>query len=84
MDRQEVIEKNLVERYLRGELDEKTRQAFEIHYLEHPETLEELRLVEAMREGMVALEARSKVATMRPVVTAKSPLIPYAAAASMG
>ena len=69
---------------MRGELDEKTRQAFEIHYLEHPETLEELRLIEAMREGMTALDEKSKVTTLRPTFTARSPFIPYATAASMG
>lgn len=52
-----MVQHNLVERYLRGELDEGTREAFEIHYLENPETLRELQVYEALREGMKQLAA---------------------------
>lgn len=84
MNRQEVIENNLVERYLRGELDEPTRQEFELHYLENPETLEELRLVEAMREGMKALDRKTIITPSAfSAKSKKAPIVPYALAASM-
>ncbi len=42
MNRRDVVENNLVERYLRGELDAEETAQFERFYLDDPETMDEM------------------------------------------
>lgn len=82
MNRDDVIQYQLVERYVRNRLDESTHKAFEIFLLEDPETLEEVRIEEALYQGM-----REQSLVAAPISATRSKphynwKLPYALAAS--
>ncbi|MCG8463394.1 MAG: hypothetical protein MI750_00915 [Xanthomonadales bacterium] len=82
MNRDDVMQYQLVERYVRNRLDESTRKAFEIFLLDSPETLEEVRIEEALYQGM---KAQSLVPAPLPLAHAKPrhpARLPYALAAA--
>lgn len=88
MNRDDVIKYQLVERYVRNRLDEATCKAFEIYLLDHPETLEEVRIEEALYLGMKQLGMKqqrptaSSLPTQASSAMRKPAVVPYAVAAS--
>ncbi len=51
MNRQDVINNNLVDRYLLGQMDEQECDTFEAYYLDCPETLDELETTQKLVSG---------------------------------
>jgi len=83
MNRDDVIKYQLVERYVRNRLDEATSKAFEIYLLDHPETLEEVRIEEALYLGMKQQRSATPPLPVQVSSTIRKPaLVPYAVAAS--
>ncbi|GAB4183347.1 MAG: hypothetical protein Tsb002_05450 [Wenzhouxiangellaceae bacterium] len=84
LNRETVVEYRLVDKYLRGELDEESREAFEIYYLDCPETLEELEATRAMMDGMKSVGASAFNLPQRPSAAAWPRfLMPLAGATAM-
>lgn len=54
MNQQEIEERSIVDRYVRGELSEEELYEFEEYYFEHPEVLKDIALTEVMREALRA------------------------------
>jgi anti-sigma factor RsiW len=54
MDQQEITARNMVDRYVRGELSEEELYEFEEYYFEHQEVLKDIALTEVMREALRA------------------------------
>ncbi|MEM9313083.1 MAG: hypothetical protein AAGA95_00525 [Pseudomonadota bacterium] len=52
IDREFVVRQNLVDRYLRDELTEEENEAFEIFYLDDPETQLDLEIAQALIESI--------------------------------
>lgn len=52
MDRQYVVDNELVERYLRDQLGVEQAEAFEQFFITCPETMDDLELARALRKGM--------------------------------
>lgn len=55
MDAKYIEQHNIIERYVLRQLDEQEQQDFELYYLEHPEVLDEIERVRALKSGLVEL-----------------------------
>src|SRR5690606_17530870 len=60
MKRQPIDQQLIIERYLQGKLTQSEEEAFEEAYLGNPELVEQLKLTERLRGGLVDLEARGE------------------------
>jgi hypothetical protein len=68
MDRRDIEERQIAERYLQGRLSEDEERAFEEAYLGDPDLLDELILSDKLRRGLrVESEARAAGGTRRSV-----------------
>ena len=82
MDREYVVEHDVVNRYLADKLSDGDRAAFEEYFLSCPETLDELELTEKLREGLA--NAATAADRWRPGFVTRLLYSPqYAAAASV-
>jgi hypothetical protein len=52
MDHSQIEENNLIDRYVRGTMPVDLRTAFEEHFLDCPDCLEQLRLASSLRDGL--------------------------------
>lgn len=67
MDRNYVIENDLVDRYVRGDLSDEESAAFEAFYLSDQETLTELEIAEKLQFGLKDAAAQGRLeASSRP------------------
>ncbi len=74
MNRQDVIDGNIVDRYLLGQLDEHERDAFEVFYLSCPETVAELEVTEKLIAGFGASAlGRRRTRSAAPRTAAATP-----------
>lgn len=67
MEHAQIEENNLVDRYVRGTLPVDLRAAFEEHFLDCPDCLEQLKLASSLREGLrlSAAELAASALTLR-------------------
>ena len=83
MDRQYVVENELVERYLRDQLGVEQAEAFEQFFITCPETMDDLELARALRKGMKeAMASPGSAMAQQPTWLArllKAPLLPAVA-----
>ncbi len=84
MDRQTVVAEDLVARYLRGELDEATRNEFEAFYLTDEQTLDELELLGAAWRAEHAGSAATPVELRPPAQPRGRPALAMAASLGIG
>ncbi len=61
MDRDDIYEKQIVERYVLGRLNDKETEEFEAYCLEHPECLEEINDTEGFLLGLKAYAAEETI-----------------------
>jgi hypothetical protein len=83
MDRQYIREHQVIERYLKRELTADEEKDFEETYLGDPDLLDEIELVERLRDGLKELKASGGVAPRRGAWFRTLATPQYAAAASM-
>lgn len=65
MNRQHIEQQHLLTRYLAGQLSDAERDAFEAHYVEHPQVLQELEVAAKLKLGLALLEQSGEL-TARP------------------
>lgn len=89
MDRQYVVDNELVERYLRDQLGVEQAEAFEQFFITCPDTMDDLELARALRKGMKEALATSEAAQTSETQPSwlakllKAPLVPAVATVAL-
>lgn len=86
MDAKQIAERQVIERYLSGQLSEEDAQAFEAYVEAHPEMIREIETIARMKSGLATLQKRGELAALlKPDVPAwyRRPAIVAALAAGV-
>jgi hypothetical protein len=73
MDAKQIAERQVIERYLAGQLSDAEAEAFEAYVASHPEIVREIELITRMKSGLSSLRERGEL-TVAPAERSRSAL----------
>jgi hypothetical protein len=83
MDAKQIAERQVIERYLAGQLSEAETDAFEAYMESHPEIVREIELITRMKSGLAVLRQRRELGSASRANRLRWPLLVAASVAAV-